>query len=48
MSKDGTMENMIDRQTRLIMGEYLDSVSEEVEEALNRLNDIIFAQDEQD
>ena len=48
MSKEGTMENMIDRQTKLIMGEYLDTVSEEVEETLNRLNDIIFADNEQD
>ena len=39
---DGVMKNMIDKETKLVKGEYLDAVSEETEDLMNRLNDIIY------
>lgn len=44
MAKNGKMVNMMDRETKLIKGEYLDSVSEDTEDVLNRLNDIIYGE----
>lgn len=38
----GTFKNMIDTSTGLIKGEYLDSVSEQTEEKMSQLNDIIY------
>lgn len=38
----GTFKNMIDSETGLIKGEYLDKVSEKTENALNELNDVIY------
>lgn len=42
VTQDGRMENMMDSETGLIKGEYLDSVSETTENELNELNDIIY------
>lgn len=42
VTQDGRMENMIDRETGLIKGEFLDAVSETTENELNQLNDIIY------
>lgn len=42
VTQDGQMKNMIDRETGLIKGEFLDAVSETTEDELNRLNDIIY------
>ena len=42
VTQDGKMENMIDNETGLIQGEYLDTVSETTEKELNQLNDIIY------
>ncbi|MBR1793039.1 MAG: ATP-binding protein [Bacteroidales bacterium] len=39
---NGQMRNMIDSDTHLVMGEYLDSVSDEVEDTMNALNEIIY------
>jgi hypothetical protein len=36
------MENMMDNETGLIKGEYLDAISETAETELNQLNDIIY------
>ena len=36
------MKNMIDKETRLVKGEYLDAVSEETENMMNSFNDIIY------
>ena len=42
VNQNGRMENMMDRETGLIKGEYLDAVSETTENELNQLNDIIY------
>jgi len=42
VTQDGQMKNMMDRETGLIKGEFLDAVSEITEDELNRLNDIIY------
>ena len=42
VTQDGRMENMMDNETRLIKGEYLDAVSEITETELNQLNNIIY------
>jgi predicted ATP-dependent endonuclease of OLD family len=42
VTQDGQMKNMMDRETGLIKGEFLDAVSETTEDELNRLNDIIY------
>lgn len=42
VTQDGRMENMMDRETGLIKGEYLDAISETTENELNQLNDIIY------
>ena len=42
VTQDGRMENMMDNETRLIKGEYLDAVSEITENELNQLNNIIY------
>ena len=42
VTQDGRMENMMDSETGLIKGEYLDAVSETTEKELNQLNDIIY------
>lgn len=42
VTQDGRMENMMDNETGLIKGEFLDSVSETTETELNQLNDIIY------
>lgn len=42
VTQDGRMENMMDGETGLIKGEYLDAVSETTENELNQLNDIIY------
>ena len=42
VTQDGRMENMMDNETGLIKGEYLDAVSETAENELNQLNDIIY------
>ncbi len=38
----GRMKNMIDKETHLVKGEYLDAVSEETENLMNSFNDIIY------
>ena len=43
INKEGVLENLIDEETGLIMGEYLDWVSEEVDETMFQLNEIIYA-----
>lgn len=43
INDEGELENLIDAETGLIMGEYLDSISEEVDEVMYRLNSIIYA-----
>ena len=43
INREGRLQNLIDEETGLIMGEYLDSVSEEVEETMCQLNEIIYA-----
>lgn len=45
INKEGTLENLIDYETGLIRGEYLDSVSEEVDETMYELTKIIYADD---
>ena len=42
VTQDGRMENMMDNETKLIKGEYLDAVSEITETELNQLNNIIY------
>lgn len=42
VTQDGRMENMMDNETGLIKGEYLDAISETAETELNQLNDIIY------
>lgn len=42
VTQDGRMEKMMDNETRLIKGEYLDAVSEITETELNQLNNIIY------
>ena len=42
ISSDGRMKNMIDKETKLVKGEYLDAVSEETENLMNRFNNIIY------
>lgn len=42
VTQDGRMEYMMDNETRLIKGEYLDAVSEITETELNQLNNIIY------
>lgn len=42
VTQDGRMENMMDSETGLIKGEFLDAVSETTENELNQLNDIIY------
>lgn len=42
VTQDGKMENMMDSETGLIQGEYLDTVSETIEKELSQLNDIIY------
>ena len=42
VTTDGKMESMIDRETGMIKGEYLDAISETTENELNQLNDIIY------
>lgn len=42
VTQDGRMEIMMDKETGLIKGEYLDAVSEKTEMELNQLNDIIY------
>ena len=42
VTTDGRMEGMIDRETGMIKGEYLDAISETTEDELNQLNDIIY------
>lgn len=42
VTTDGRMEGMIDRETGMIKGEYLDAISETTENELNQLNDIIY------
>ena len=42
INKEGYMKNMIDKETRLVKGEYLDAVSEETENMMNSFNDIIY------
>jgi predicted ATPase len=42
VTKNGRMENMMDNETGLIKGEYLDAISETTENELNQLNDIIY------
>lgn len=42
VTQDGKMENMMDNETGLIKGEYLDAISETTETELNQLNDIIY------
>ncbi len=42
INKEGYMKNMIDKETRLVRGEYLDAVSEETENMMNSFNDIIY------
>lgn len=42
VTQDGRMENMMDGETGLIKGEYLDAVSETTENELNQLNNIIY------
>ncbi len=42
VTQDGQMKNMMDRETGLIKGEFLDAVSDTTEDELNRLNDIIY------
>ena len=39
----GELENLIDSETGLIMGEYLDGISDEVDDIMYRLNEIIYA-----
>lgn len=43
INREGLLQNLIDEETGLIMGEYLDSVSEEVDETMFLLNEIIYA-----
>lgn len=43
-SQKGKMQNMMDKSTGLIKGEFLDAVSEETENTLNILNDIIYGE----
>lgn len=43
INRDGMLVNLIDEETGLIMGEYLDGVSEEVDETMYQLNEIIYA-----
>ena len=45
INKKGELENLIDSETGLIMGEYLDSVSEEVDNTMYHLNEIIYGND---
>lgn len=42
VTRNGGMKNMMDAETELIKGEYLDAVSETTENELNQLNDIIY------
>lgn len=42
VTQEGRMENMMDSETGLIKGEYLDAISETAENELNQLNDIIY------
>ena len=42
VTQEGRMKNMMDRETGLIKGEYLDAVSETSDNELNRLDDIIY------
>lgn len=42
VTQNGGMKNMMDAETELIKGEYLDAVSETTENELNQLNDIIY------
>ena len=42
VTQEGKMENMMDSETGLIKGEYLDAISETAENELNQLNDIIY------
>ena len=43
INRDGVLKNLIDEETGLIMGEYLDQLSEEVDEMMYQLNEIIYA-----
>ena len=45
VTQDGRMENMMDKETGLIKGEYLDAISETTENELNQLNDIIYGKE---
>ena len=42
IDKDGTVHSIIDAESRLISGDYLDAVSETYEERVNRYVDIIY------
>lgn len=43
INDEGGLDNLIDLETGLIMGEYLDGISEEVDDAMFQLNEIIYA-----
>ena len=43
INDEGGLDNLIDPETGLIMGEYLDGISEEVDDAMFQLNEIIYA-----
>ena len=43
INEDGGLDNLIDPETGLIMGEYLDSISDEVDDTMFQLNQIIYA-----
>ena len=43
IDSNGCMVNMMDSKTKLVKGEYLDAVSDETEEMMNSLNNIIYA-----
>lgn len=45
ISENGTVENIIDDETSLIKGEYLDSISERFDDMTYRLNSILYGDD---